>query len=381
MALVFDGKRRPGGSGPAEPLDPQEQALTERVAAVLRALARGTDVEAYVAAMRGLDPDALERLLQQVTIGRLGDRIEEVLHAALLLGGEREALKIIRATPIPMPTPASILEPQGVRLPNGIYLPRGMTPPVDLTPPALEFEIGPEFTRDERGRLVDSKMLEYVDYRAREYAQRRAGDLVSSIDEHNRVAIRETIFRAFAEPATVDVTARRLTQIVGLHPRWAQAVLRRDDQIYRALVKDGMTEARAREKTNVLTERYRARLIRRRAEMIARTEIAQAASAGRYAAWDAGVRTGYVDGAARKTWSTAPIGSRRGDPCPICQDNAAAQPVPWNAPFPSGHLMPPAHPHCRCAGVLVPPSRGLTGLPSQDLTPWLAELDALDADA
>jgi hypothetical protein len=40
--------------------------------------------------------------------------------------------------------------------------------------------------------------------------------------------------------------------------------------------------------------------------------------------------------------------------------------------------MPPAHPHCRCTAVLIPPSRGLTGLPSQDMDRWLAELRLMD---
>ena len=54
--------------------------------------------------------------------------------------------------------------------------------------------------------------------------------------------------------------------------------------------------------------------------------------------------------------------------------------VPWNGAFSNGFMFPPAHPHCRCTVVLVPPSRGLEGLPSQDMASWLERLDQMYAD-
>lgn len=37
------------------------------------------------------------------------------------------------------------------------------------------------------------------------------------------------------------------------------------------------------------------------------------------------------------------------DPCPICEENGNAGPIPIKQPFPSGDMRPPAHPNCRCA--------------------------------
>ena len=45
-----------------------------------------------------------------------------------------------------------------------------------------------------------------------------------------------------------------------------------------------------------------------------------------------------------------------GDPCPDCEDNALAGPTRPDVPFPTGQLLPPAHPGCRC--LLAPPNAG-----------------------
>jgi hypothetical protein len=141
-----------------------------------------------------------------------------------------------------------------------------------------------------------------------------------------------------------------------------------------------MTPQAARDKADVLTDRYRDRLIRRRAEMIARTEVQMAQNMARLSAWDASVKTGVTDPASMKVWSTAPMSSQRGRPCDICLEQKARGPIQWNAAFPMGVTMPPAHPHCRCTAVLIPPSRGLTGLPSQDMGAYLSQLDQFYAE-
>ncbi|HUR49712.1 MAG TPA: DivIVA domain-containing protein [Acidimicrobiales bacterium] len=45
-----------------------------------------------------------------------------------------------------------------------------------------------------------------------------------------------------------------------------------------------------------------------------------------------------------------------GDPCPDCEDNALAGPTSPKEPFPTGQLLPPAHPGCRC--LLAPAEAG-----------------------
>jgi hypothetical protein len=176
----------------------------------------------------------------------------------------------------------------------------------------------------------------------------------------------------------VDATARELRQIVGLHSRWARAVLNFDEKNFTAMVKAGVSSEDARTRTDNLTKKYRDKLIRRRAEMIARTEVQQAQNYGRQASWEASDRAGLVDAASMKEWRTAPRGSSYGEPCDECAAMRGTR-VPWNGSFANGDVMPPAHPHCRCTAVLVPPTRGLEGLPSQDLGSWITQLDALEA--
>jgi len=336
VALVFGGKRKPGGMGPRTPLDPLEQQLTDRIAAVLRALRNSTDVDAYVHVMQRLDPEALERLLMRVELGGLGDRIEETLRGVVITGGSAEGQRIIRETPR-VPSPFEALQYPGRVLPSGIIVPPGMAPPPDV-----EFTIASQ----------RPDLFSYVDHRATEYARVRAANLVVEVDSANRLAIRRVIHESFTQPATADQTARKLRSMVGLHTRWARAVVNFDDANYRRFLNDGMTQEAARARADVLTKRYSDRLIRRRAEMIARTEIQQAQNWGRQAAWDGGAKAGYVDMASMKEWRTAPMGSQYGPPCRICTELRGTR-VPYNGTFANGHEMPPAHPHCFVAGTIV----------------------------
>ena len=45
------------------------------------------------------------------------------------------------------------------------------------------------------------------------------------------------------------------------------------------------------------------------------------------------------------------VGDDDGPPCPDCEDNALAGSMVKEAPFPTGHRHPPAHPGCRCLVV------------------------------
>jgi hypothetical protein len=81
-----------------------------------------------------------------------------------------------------------------------------------------------------------------------------------------------------------------------------------------------------------------------RAELIANTEIGNANSEGSLMglkeAEDAGVNV-------KKEWDAAD------EPCPVCQENADAGPIPIDEDFPSGDSAPLAHPHCMCVLVGV----------------------------
>lgn len=354
MGLVVGG--RPGGKPPATPLSPLEKTLVDRLAATMRSTGKAISISDVEAAIRDLDPDALTRLLNEVTVASVGNRLSDVLRGAFLDYGGREIRRILGADP----TAGAQIMDIGVRLPSGIVVPADLAP-IDMA----DSTIAP----------FDLVNLQYIDPRAVAYAESRSASLVTSIDDYNRLAIRYIISDSVAKGRTAMETATLLEKIIGLHPRWARAVVNYDQNTYQNLVSQGVKAPAARAQADALSKRYRDTLIRRRAEMIARTEIQTAQNMARQSAWEAGMNTGYVDPASRKRWMVAPSGSRLGKPCDICLGMNGKE-VQWNGSFPSGHIMPPAHPHCRCTAILIPPSRGLTNLPSQNTDYWLAEMDA-----
>lgn len=366
MALTIGGRRRkrPGGGPPATPLSPLEQRLVRRLVTVMNLLASSVDTDAYAAAIRDLDPDLLEQLLAGIDVQAFEPLMEDVLRSVVLEGGTAEARKVIREAPRIGQNPFTGLEYTGRTLPSGIIMPGPTLPEM----PDVEFVLEDPVDR----------MFRFVDQKATDYARTRSGQLVRAINDSNRLAIREVITKAFTGPRTVDQTARSLRQIVGLHPRWARAAENFHEKNYTRLIREGMSPDQAAATADSMTEKYRGKLIRRRAEMIARTEIQQAQNFGREASWVASDKAGLIDPRAEKEWLTAPSSSRYGPPCPICAELRGKR-VPWNGTFANGHSMPPAHPNCRCTAAIVPPTRGLTGLPSQDMQSWIDRLDALEA--
>lgn len=128
------------------------------------------------------------------------------------------------------------------------------------------------------------------------YAQQRAAELVTDIEDSTRDELRGIIARGIDAGAT------------------------RDD---------------------ILEEIEGSRLFSEdRAALIADTEIRMANGQGRLegyrAARDAGVKL-------KKVWVTD------GDPCPSCQENEDAGPIDLDESFPSGDDIDPAHPNCYCS--------------------------------
>jgi len=356
MAFVVGGKRRPGGTTPTVPLNPLEQSIADRVARALRDTARGMEPELVASVVSNLDPDQLTELLYRIDLSRLQGPLEDAYRGLIVSGGEQETRRILAQSPASTP----IVTQAGITLPSGIVLPPGLAP-VDV----IGYTLTP----------TDRAMFRHIDPRAVDYARRRAGRLIVELTDSTRLAVRRQITQhivAGSTPYRIGVDVR---QTVGLHSRWADAVTNYRARTVAQLTRGGMGTDAAVARADVMAKRYRDRLIRRRGEMIARTEVQFAQNTARQTAWDAGVAEGFIDRASQKVWRVTPAG----DPCSVCLE-LNGQRVQWNAAFPTGVLTPPQHPHCRCGVVLVPPSRGLTGLPSQDINPWLAELDAMEAE-
>lgn len=103
---------------------------------------------------------------------------------------------------------------------------------------------------------------------------------------------------------------------------------------------------------NKMVGRYRDRMLRRRAETIARTEAARANAIGVQDAWRQAIDEGRVDESlVRRQWIVADDERL----CPICAAIPGDNPkegVEMRQPFVTGKgavMLPPVHPNCRCA--------------------------------
>ena len=130
--------------------------------------------------------------------------------------------------------------------------------------------------------------------RALEWAQQRAAELVTQIEENTRDMLRDTIEQALDEGLSAADVADLIAESAGFSDY--------------------------------------------RSEMIARTEILRANNQGNL--------RGYKDaGVEKKEWLTA------GDDLVSeeCDENEAAGPIGLDEAFPSGDDAPPLHPNCRCS--------------------------------
>lgn len=356
-------RKRPSRRSPtASSLTPAEARLVDFIAGVLRVKTRLISTDTIVDAITTSDPTAIEEILQQAGVAVVQARLVDALQASYRsqsINSLRDVLT--RGAGYPG---LSLPRSSGIRLQSGIIVPSSLAP--DL----ISADLNP----------AQRAVLDYINPRSADYAVMRGGQLVTDISEANRRGLRWILTDSMAKGRGSLDTARMIQKTIGLHTRWARAVVNYDTRTYTQLVSQGMRPAAARERTDVLTKRYRDKLIRARAVMIARTETQLAQNMARQTGWDAASKVGVLDGSSMKEWRTAPSGSSLGRPCDVCAGLNKTR-VQWNAAFPTGHIMPPAHPHCRCTAVLVPPSRGLTGLPSQDMDSWIAALDAMDVAA
>jgi SPP1 gp7 family putative phage head morphogenesis protein len=284
-----------------------------------------------------MNPETLERLLSSITIANQ-TKIKDSLLNSIDIGG-KDAIKQIQKIAPKLALPA--FSPSKVKIDNRqamanlefIKLPTWAQP----KPPKVEFTMS--FNKTNPNSLA--------------FAQRRAGELITSIDALTRNSVRKAIIDAFNEGLDYRATARRIKSVVGLHPRWADAVTNFEKKEYARLVKNGVKEATARARATERATRYADSLKSKRATMIARTEIQIAQNEGRQEGWNQAAEQGYVDVEAQKMWVIAEDERT----CDICVE-LDGEIVPWNETFSSGHETPGrVHPNCRCTMVIIPPDR------------------------
>lgn len=221
--------------------------------------------------------------------------------------------------------------------------------------------------------------------RAVETTRRLAGQLITEISESVETVIRETLIEARQtnrsyRATTLDLIGRmdgnqRKGGLIGLHSRQAAAVRRaraelealdtsyfrreKRDRRFDPMVRRAIREGKPLSKTDMdrITGRYADRLLKLRADTIARTEGNRAMNAGRHEATQQMIDSGKVPvEAVTKIWDATP-GPRTRDSHRAMQ----GQEVRWQAKFQSpvtGAFL--AHPHdpeapasetanCRCS--------------------------------
>lgn len=175
--------------------------------------------------------------------------------------------------------------------------------------------------------------------RGLDWINTRAVELVSNVTMETMLAIREEIRIAYIEGVGVDEIADNIVDIIGLTRRHARAVNR-----YRnTLLEAGASIGRA----NRMSKEYANRLLRWRAENIARTEVMTAANQGHLEMMKQAAEHGIIDlGSTRKEWIVTPDDRL----CQYCEpmDGVRAD-IDELFDTPLGRsAAPPLHPQCRC---------------------------------
>lgn len=166
--------------------------------------------------------------------------------------------------------------------------------------------------------------------------------LVRDISAETRAALRETIADAVERGQAVDQAARRIRAQIGLTRQQASRVR----TFQQRLISQGVSEAQTTKRVANLSRV----LVRKRAQLIARTEIVSAQNAGQEQLWRQAVKAGHLKASeVTRVWIVTD--DDRLDEV-VCEP-MDGQKRKLGTPFRTGHGKnidrPPAHPGCRCA--------------------------------
>ena len=173
-------------------------------------------------------------------------------------------------------------------------------------------------------------------------------DLVTLIDQGQKDGIIAALDMAIRRGDGPDRLGMIVANMVGLFPRWQQAVVNLGDR----MAEDGKSQ----KEIDYRMGRYSDWLRERRGIMIARTEMITALNVGRIAGWKQQAEQGLLDTSlSSKEWSSAP------DACPVCKELNGTVVQGVDGVFDAGEFgkvqHPPCHPHCRCSVLLHPVRR------------------------
>lgn len=203
-----------------------------------------------------------------------------------------------------------------------------------------------------------------VNERAVRWAEQTAAQQITTITGTTRRAVNDAIVTSLQQGTAPRILARHVENLIGLTPGHARAV----DRLFNSFNLDTQSEM-ALKVAGVKSRR----LLRWRAETIARTETIRAANMGQQLVWDTALDEGLLEAGTTKAWLAT--GDNR--TCPICAvldgqivDVQAEWGITEQAtrftrrgatftvrdtkplPNPTATRTPPAHPRCRCTLIL-----------------------------
>ncbi len=139
--------------------------------------------------------------------------------------------------------------------------------------------------------------FDLVNAHAVQWASRYAGQLITEITKNQRRTISDLVVGSVRNGHTVEEIAREVRNIIGLHSRQVETLVR-----YRGVLEERETPPARIEQ---LVERRATGMLFQRSRMIARTEILDAANSGQRGLWQEAAAEGLFDKEkARKVWVT-----------------------------------------------------------------------------
>ena len=165
---------------------------------------------------------------------------------------------------------------------------------------------------------------------------------IDLIDKETKKAVRTIIQWSIREGVAPRDAAKLIKKSVGLNRPQMQTLIDYD----RRLPAEMSPAVRAK-----AAGKYRGKLVRRRAMMIARTEVIDALNLGAEVAWKQAQGQGLLGKEAKKEWLTTPVGA-----CNVCLAlNGKSVKIGEKFQSPRGALNgPTARPNCRCGLAPVP---------------------------
>lgn len=198
--------------------------------------------------------------------------------------------------------------------------------------------------------------------------------LVTKVTKTQRAGIRKLVTESITKGIPPAQQGLRIANIVGLFPRWQNAVNNLHARMIQNRIPPHVADVRAKN--------YADELLEKRGIMIARTELLRAMNAGRWAGWHDLAHKGVLDpDSAVKQWK----GTIDNRICPVCEyladpmgdGRGGVQVVGLDTPFETEYgpvVMPPCHPHDRCSVDLIPGEVKVQQVSDGDLGEWVGVL-------